>query len=275
MTLKYAKKTNTNIFFQSLIFNIMNHTFIFNQTESLLTIFSNAYTSVHGWLSLVICFIGLSFNLINIIVLKKNSSSEGNAKTNLILISIAISDSILMLTYIPYSIFTYIIKSKSDREKSDENSLWSMFSIFHMVISVTSHSISIWLTVYLAFFRYVFMSESVNSIKRELKIKKNEFNKIILVRCLETILIICAFCFFICLPVYAYPLFKYTTFISLKNNFLIFELIFYSQAFLVKIIPCCLLVAFISLLINQLIIIKKNNKKLSAYKQKVNNFIKV
>ena len=47
-----------------------------------------------------------------------------------------------------------------------------------------------------------------------------------------------------------------------------FNSIFYSQAFLVKIIPCCLLTTFISLLIKQLVLIKRNNKRLLVTEKK-------
>lgn len=261
----------------------MNKSYENNLTEipleySMLSRFAERYATWHGWLSAFMCILGLIFNSFNVIILRK--LSEANmAKINTILISIAISDSILMTSYLPYSTYTYIIKSNLERSSDDDSLVWPIFSMIHMVISVTSHAISIWLTVFLAFYRYVFMSKSVNNIKYSnvsrgpaSSINSIRFNsekkihKFILDKCNMFIGLICGFCLFICSPVYAYPLFKYTSLNFGHNNNLLFNMMFYSQAIMVKVIPCCLLVTFISMLINQLITIKRNYKKFESNK---------
>jgi len=229
---------------------------MFNETSIM-----DLYIRVHGWLSCFICMIGLAFNCLNIIILGRTQIEPMVKKTNFILMTMASSDSILMASYFIFSMYTYIFKTKTERERGDQSGdeFWSILSICHMILSLTFHSISIWLTVYLALFRYVFISKS------------NQSNKTFLVeKCHINVLVIVIGCLLICLPVYSYPVFKYS--INLNETFmginktdldqLVFNSIFYTQGFLVKIIPCCLLVTFISLLIRQLIIINKNQKKL-------------
>lgn len=241
-----------------------------DSSDSILTAFAENYTSYHGWLAVIICILGLTFNSFNIIILRK--ISEANmVKINSILISIAVSDSILMTSYLPYSTYTYIIKTKLERDSEDDNLVWPIFSMIHMIVSVTSHCISIWLTVFLAFYRYLFMSNSVNKLHSGRKTNIcSQANKYILENCKILILIICIFCILICSPVYAYPLFKYTSINFGKSNDFLFNAMFYSQAIMVKIIPCCLLVTFISMLVGQLIAVKNNHKKLTPSSNIVN-----
>ncbi len=232
----------------------------------------DSYVQVHGWLSCFICLMGVAFNLLNLIILKK-CKIEAMFKTNFILMSIASCDSILMISYFFFSFYTYILKSKNDRELAGENDeFWSLLSIVHMILSLTFHAMSIWLTVYLALFRYIFISESVNSLKPDSKSIKSKKPSFIIKYYHLNVMLIFFFCLLISLPVYSYPIFKYSlkineTFIGMNKpevDQLVFNSIFYTQGFLVKIIPCCLLVTFISLLIKQLITINKSQKKFKS-----------
>ena len=257
-------------------------------SEPILWQFSTFYSSIHGWLSLVVCTVGISLNILNVCILKK-TSTESASKTNLILIGLALSDCGLMFTYIPYAIYYYIIYSNSiflEPYPLRDNILWSLFSVIHLVLSLTFHSISIWLTVYLAFYRYIYMSKSVDSIrkKKSQSINENEYKtkqKIVgylLSKCKQTIWLICAFCIFICMPIYLYPSVQRSLYenqtelvsnqtvirpvfiyyidssqLDKLTNGLIFKLMFYSQALFAKILPCILLIVFITLLVNSLV----------------------
>ncbi len=145
---------------------------------------SDSYNQIHGWLSCTVCVIGLAFNAITITVFtcyrKQAPHSEGLAKTSLILISLAVShffdkinrftclsdrlsylyqmsDSVLMLSYIPHSIYSYIIKTESERESPSLNdNFWSVYSTVHMIISVTFHSVFIFHMLYIFFLRIFF-----------------------------------------------------------------------------------------------------------------------
>ena len=96
--------------------------------------------------------------------------------------------------------------------------------------------------------------------------------KFILERCGLCILLIGLMCLLINIPIYLYPVLKFidSSNDSINLSEMSFNSIFYSQALFVKVIPCCLLVTFISLLIKQLIEIKRNSKRLQKSKRTQN-----
>lgn len=116
--------------------------------------FSSAYRPIHGWLSTFVCLFGIPSNLLNIIVLTRPNMIT--SPTNLILTALAFSDLFTMLSSIVFGIYYYIVHINDDpflgSVKRDTWG-WVHFSMLHVMASVTFHSISIWLTVYLACFR--------------------------------------------------------------------------------------------------------------------------
>ena len=145
--------------------------------------FSKMYQQIHGWLSTLCCLFGISCNSLNIIVLTRPKMNK--SVTNLILNGLAIADLITMIFYLPQSIYFYIIKvTASIANKSfltlskwlilinifkikyqephpDRDTLfWTNYQKYNVIVTVTVHSISIWLTVYLACYRYVFIKTS-------------------------------------------------------------------------------------------------------------------
>jgi hypothetical protein len=252
--------------------------------------FSTLYSSIHGWLSLAVCSLGLILNILNVIILKR-TRTESSSKTSLILVSLAISDSCTMLTYIPYAVYYYIIYSNSillEPFPKRDNIASTIFSVIHLDLSLTFHCISIWLTVYLAFYRYIYMSKSVDSIRKRRNHNNNSQNsfktkqkivRYLLSKCKHTIWLICVFSIVICMPVYFYPSIKQSLYINqtqqTKENQtigpvfiyyissskldkltdgLVYKAMFYSQALFGKILPCILLILFITLLVHSLVI---------------------
>lgn len=132
---------------------------LMNATDSEETIFwkfSNAYRPIHGWLSTAVCLFGIPSNLLNIIVLTRPNMIT--SPTNLILTALAFSDLFTMLSSIVFGIFFYIVhidKPLYEPSLTRDSWAWTYFAMLHVMASVTFHSISIWLTVYLACFRYV------------------------------------------------------------------------------------------------------------------------
>lgn len=130
-----------------------------NATEiSLAWRFSNAYRPIHGWLSTLVCMFGIPSNLLNIIVLTRPNLIA--SPTNLILTALAVSDLLTMLSSIVFGVVFYIIhadKPLHDPSLERDSWGWAYFSMLHIMASVTFHSISIWLTVYLACFRFTFV----------------------------------------------------------------------------------------------------------------------
>lgn len=77
---------------------------------------------------------------------------EMASATNAILTGLAVADLLVMIDYIPFSIHTYVRTDQSEEEKYSFG--WAIFTLFHAHLSVVCHSISTWLTVILAVWRY-------------------------------------------------------------------------------------------------------------------------
>lgn len=74
--------------------------------------------------------------------------------TNAILTGLAVADLAVMLEYIPYTIHEYILYDRLPREEQLSYS-WVCFIQFHSIFTQVLHTISIWLTVTLAVWRYI------------------------------------------------------------------------------------------------------------------------
>ncbi|KAH8349659.1 hypothetical protein KR084_003739, partial [Drosophila pseudotakahashii] len=110
-----------------------------------------SYKNMHGYVSLVVCILGTIANTLNIIVLTRR---EMRSPTNAILTGLAVADLAVMLEYIPYTIHDYILTDSLPREEKLSYS-WACFIKFHSIFAQVLHTISIWLTVTLAVWRYI------------------------------------------------------------------------------------------------------------------------
>ncbi|XP_035215290.1 sex peptide receptor-like [Stegodyphus dumicola] len=123
-----------------------------------LTIFRNGYGSIHGYLSFIVCIFGITANVLNIIVLtRKNMVSP----TNAILTGLAVADMLVMFSYLPFTFHNYIRKDLSEKEKFSYG--WAVFTLFHAHFTVVNHTISIWLTVTVAIWRFMAVSFPASS----------------------------------------------------------------------------------------------------------------
>ncbi|BFF99014.1 uncharacterized protein DMAD_07020 [Drosophila madeirensis] len=116
--------------------------------------FHTNYKYFHGYFSLIVCLLGTIANTLNIIVLTRR---EMRSPTNAILTGLAVADLAVMLEYIPYTIHDYILSASLPREKQLSYQ-WACFIKFHSVFPQVLHTISIWLTVTLAVWRYIAVS---------------------------------------------------------------------------------------------------------------------
>lgn len=257
--------------------------------------FSNFYSNIHGWLSIIVCSLGVIMNTINIFVLRKTRLSSFT--TNLILSLIALFDSLVMLMYIPFCIHYYIQFEISSGIIIERDTLfWTVYSVSNTFVSITLHSISIWSTVYLAFFRYITIKESI------LRFKSFDTNPTFTKKILDHFLsnskrylfVNILFCVLICVPIYMATAIKHEIYIQNYNlnetetieepvyayfigqsdlnkltNDLLFNLSFYFQAIFVKIVPCILLTIFITLILIKISVIEKNRKRLQRPISKV------
>ncbi|CAB3242306.1 unnamed protein product [Arctia plantaginis] len=113
------------------------------------TNFNKAYSRLHGYIAIVICIIGSATNSINIAVLSRR---EMTSSTNSILTGLATADLLVMLEYIPYALHMNI---KIGPQVNKNTYAWAVFVYFHSIFSQTFHTISIWLAVTLAVWRYI------------------------------------------------------------------------------------------------------------------------
>ncbi|KAG7202532.1 hypothetical protein KM043_009732 [Ampulex compressa] len=114
-----------------------------------LEVFHNRYAQVHGWVSLLVCMFGSVANSLNIAVLTRR---EMRSPTNMILTGLAIADLLVMIEYMPYACHLYLYH-RSRRDTFTYG--WAVFVLFHSNFEQVCHTISIWLTVTLAIWRYI------------------------------------------------------------------------------------------------------------------------
>ena len=150
--LDQASSTVTGDSFQLLV-----HQQHDQQHDNYLWRFSNFYRPIHGWLSSCVCLFGILSNTLNIIVLTRPNMIS--SPTNLILTCLAASDLLTMLSTLPSNFYSSVLYANSPNDLVPERDtlIWAHFSKIHVMTSVTFHSISIWLTVYLAVFRYFYL----------------------------------------------------------------------------------------------------------------------
>ena len=81
--------------------------------------------------------------------------------TNAILTGLAFTDLLVMVEYIPYVMHANILTGRSDVLKYSWG--WAVFVLFHAYFTQVFHTISIWLTVLLAVWRYIAIARPQNN----------------------------------------------------------------------------------------------------------------
>ncbi|XP_071443765.1 G-protein coupled receptor dmsr-1-like [Hetaerina americana] len=115
-----------------------------------LRLFQKWYRPIHGPLALVICTLGCVANAVNVAVL---SRPPMRSPTNAILTALAVADLLVMAEYIPFAAYT--ILSTGQPQHRIYTFPWAAFTLFHANFGQVFHTVSIWLTVMLAVWRYV------------------------------------------------------------------------------------------------------------------------
>lgn len=118
--------------------------------------FSEQYSNYHGYVSGAICIFGVISNILNIIVLTRRHMIS---PTNSILTALAIADALTMGIYLIYAIYFYIITKPYVDHGHTKG--WMYFVCVTNLVVITCHNISLWLTVSLAVFRYIFVCHHV------------------------------------------------------------------------------------------------------------------
>ena len=210
------------------------------------------YGAVHGYVSILVCVLGILANIANIVVLNKKHMETS---TNILLMWLAVADLCTMVEYTPFALRFYIFRDKTLEFLQTRSYDWICYLLFHANFSITMHSISIWLTIMLAWFRflYIFFPHR-GSIYCSIKHAK----LVILTIYLAAVVV--------CIPNYISNYYRTETkMIEGKNSTVyissprrgggfnvVFDLNYWLQSMLVKLIPCLLLTVLTIMLISAL-----------------------
>lgn len=229
--------------------------------------FEYFYKPIHGYLAACVCVFGVLANILNIVVLTRKNMLTS---TNVILTGLAISDGLTMALYFPWALAMYVINGVEIQPARDTYQL-AQFQMAYAIMSVIVHSVSIWLTVTLAVFRYVF----IRFPRRGVRLCNIERAKIAC--CIVVVAVL-----FVCLPnsltyeivgewynitlqdgtfvngtVYWVDIKNSTSFEKIFKN-----LNFWIQAIFIKLLPCFMLTVFSLLLLKTMRDADKRRKRL-------------
>lgn len=113
-------------------------------------------TSAYFYINLIICVFGSIANVINICVLR---SKQMQSSTNCILTGLALSDLLVMLQYIPFTVHRYYKNMNRIKPDLHFSHAWAVFYKFHALFTIVCHFISCCLTIILAIWRYIYISK--------------------------------------------------------------------------------------------------------------------
>ncbi|XP_076472288.1 G-protein coupled receptor dmsr-1-like [Babylonia areolata] len=224
-------------------------------TPTTLEAFQRGYSPIHGVVAPLICVLGIIANCLNIVVLtRKNMVSP----TNVLLAALAISDGLTMAAYFPYAILNYHVYKYSYPPFGN-----AQYLMFFAIFSVIMHSISIWLTVSLAVFRYIFIRYPRQGVKL-CSLQRANF----------TVVIVCIVVTIVCIPNSVSYELQYdlgegnatSWYIDIKTDtpgyLFLKSFNLWVQAVLIKLLPCFLLSILSLLLIKQMKDAERRRKKL-------------
>ncbi|XP_060078483.1 G-protein coupled receptor dmsr-1-like [Ylistrum balloti] len=229
--------------------------------------FEDWYKPIHGYLAAIVCVFGVIANILNIVVLTRKNMQTS---TNVILTGLAISDGATMAAYFPWVLWMYIIYGTDVSPKRDTLEC-AHFQMWYAIFSVIVHSISIWLTVTLAVFRYIF----IRFPRRGTRYCNIQRAKLAVVIVVVVVIIVCIpnsvnyeiydGVASVVVPesrwgnetIYWVTHKKTTQFQVFINKFN-----FWVQALLVKLLPCVMLTVFSFLLVKTMRDAEKRRKKL-------------
>nr|CAH8841430.1 unnamed protein product [Trichobilharzia regenti] len=111
--------------------------------------FGRVYGEMHGYITLFLCPICVLSNICIVIVLNQRSMIS---PTNFLLTSLAISDGLLMIFYIPFA--SYFLIGRHTRNSSYS---WAVFLQFHINLQNFLHLTSSYIVVVIAVFRILYV----------------------------------------------------------------------------------------------------------------------
>jgi len=224
-----------------------------NVTYARLQTLQQNYQGLHGYISTAVCVVGMLLNTANVVVLHKKHM---RTSTNIILMWLAVADLCTMIDYVPFALKFYVFKDDDLRTLWHNRSYgWMCYLLFHANFSTTMHSISIWLTIMLASFRFMFIFFYEKSSK---------YCSIHHAKCVIAVIYISAVV--VCIPNYISNYWNYANvtqgnvtetiyeFSQRRDGvyLYIFDLNYWVQSILIKLLPCFLLTVLTIMLITAL-----------------------
>ncbi|XP_037962279.2 G-protein coupled receptor dmsr-1 isoform X2 [Plutella xylostella] len=218
-----------------------------------------AYNRIHGYVSLVVCTVGILANLLNVAVLTRRELAA--APINRLLKWLAVADVFVMLEYVPFVVYRYLVLP----ETLDFPYSWAVYLLFHMHFAQVLHTASICLTLSLAIWRYI-------------AIKYSDKSHIL---CTERRCSIAILASFILPPILCIPTFMVFDIhtkpvsdssghgiayhIDADKQGRLYQANFWVHAVLIKLLPCSILTVIIVWLIRALYSANRHQKNLRNY----------
>ena len=226
--------------------------------EDTLQKFSYSYAGYHGYVSLTVCIVGVCCNLINIVVLTRVNMRNA---TNLLLCTLAVSDLLTMASYIPFALQFYILHGLEPAPERNTKA-WMVFFVFHVNLTVTTHTISIWLGVLLSIYRWAFIKIPH---ERNIIYSMTHIQRAFLIVVISSVIILVPNYVSITVGEIDEPAINGTSYYVLKSSshesrlrVIATYVNFWIHAILIKLLPCVILTVFGVLLICTL---KKSNQR--------------
>ncbi|KAI6190173.1 G-PROTEIN-RECEP-F1-2 domain-containing protein [Aphelenchoides bicaudatus] len=109
------------------------------------------YGQIHGIVCLFLCIFGILFNILHVIVLTREKMKT--SAVNVVMVAIALADIGTMLSYLIYILHFVINGQLSNGCTNLMSKFWMFFLLTHMFLSITLHSTTLWLAVFISFAR--------------------------------------------------------------------------------------------------------------------------
>ncbi|EGT40126.1 hypothetical protein CAEBREN_06466 [Caenorhabditis brenneri] len=123
-----------------------------NSTQAILrklAHFQRWYQPIHGYVCVLICVFGIFTNFVHVAVLSRPNMR--NSAVNCILTAVAVCDIGTMASYLIYII--HFVLRRNNLCTPTFTYSWLQFLLWHVVLSITLHTTSLWLAVAMAFIR--------------------------------------------------------------------------------------------------------------------------
>lgn len=218
-----------------------------------------AYNSIHGYISLMVCFFGSLANALNVAVLTRRDLAA--APINRLLKWLAVADIFVMLEYIPFAVYRYLILP-GQREMPYK---WAAYLLFHMHFAQIFHTASICLTLSLAVWRYVAIkySDRNHILCTERRCSTAILSSFILppILCIPTFMVFDVHTAVILEP--SGPMILYH--VDSDEEGQLYQMNFWVHAVVIKLLPCFILTVISVWLIKELYNANQHQKKIRVY----------